>query len=90
MNGWPYGMNSYGSYGGDCLCRECMADEELEPTKAMEEQCKSNVEERTTCPTCAGTGCAHRWHPDPNEAFDCCNDCSGFGYVYPEDLQKPE
>jgi hypothetical protein len=28
MNGWPSGTNSHGSYGGDCMCRECTADEE--------------------------------------------------------------
>lgn len=26
-NGWPLGMNSWGSYSGDCYCAECMAAE---------------------------------------------------------------
>lgn len=40
--GWPHGMNGRGSFGGNCDCRECLADDEAELAKAG------------TCPRCGG------------------------------------
>jgi hypothetical protein len=40
MNGWPVGMNSWGSYGGECRCRECSADDAVNVT--MDEQDKGS------------------------------------------------
>ncbi len=39
MSGWPYGMNSWGSYGGDCLCSECTAVEPDDDQSSTDWQC---------------------------------------------------
>jgi hypothetical protein len=53
MNGWPKGMNSWGSYSGECLCRECTA---IEPDLCNECDGSGKLEDGGPCPACDGTG----------------------------------
>lgn len=57
----------------------------------MKEQCKSNADDRITCPNCGGSGVfvhGSSGDGDYEDCVECCRDCDGFGTVYPEDLPQ--
>jgi hypothetical protein len=47
---WPRSMNSWGSYAGDCLCRECTA---VEPDLCNECDGSGTLTDGKACPVCA-------------------------------------
>lgn len=54
--------------------------------------CKAKIDagDRLTCANCGGSGGIVHGHGGLayEDCVECCPDCGGFGYVYPEDTEQ--